>query len=145
MEHFCSFVSWPIYHQCKNYLCSEHYKTTILLRVQLRAWNCTMFTNHNNYQVTPQNKLQKNRMCSISILGRMKEILPNFQWNPPSKMQERGDQTLKTCCEGTLWVLRRVSFCGNSHIFQKRKSLWPPSSIPGIGRDMRPLSVLYQI
>ncbi len=49
-------------------------------------------------------------MHSISILSRMKEILPNFQWNLPSKTREQDDQTLKTfCCEIMFWALRRVS------------------------------------
>ncbi len=57
-----------------------------------------------------QNKLRKNHTHSISILGYMKEILPNFQWDPPSKTRERDDQTLKSsCCEITFWALRRVS------------------------------------
>ncbi len=58
-EQFCKFVSWSICHQCENYLCSEHYKTTILLRVQLRAWNSTVFMNNNNHLVMPQNKTAK--------------------------------------------------------------------------------------
>ncbi len=68
-----------------------------------------MFTNHNQL-ITPQKKLQKNRKSSISILGRMKKSLHNFQWNPPSKMQNRADRTLKTSsCEISFWALRRVS------------------------------------
>ncbi len=113
IEQLCSFVSWPICHQCENYFCYEHYKITILLRVQLRAWNGTVFTHRNDHLVTPQNKLQENRTHLISILGLMKEILPNFQWNPPRKMREGDDQTLKTsCCEITFWALTR--FC-NRH------------------------------
>ncbi len=47
----------------------------------------------------------------------MKEILPNYQWNPPSKIRERDDQTLKTsCCEITLYTLRRVSVAIVTHI-----------------------------
>ncbi len=40
----------------------------------------------------------------------MKKILHNFQWNLPSKMRKRDDQTLKTSSyEILFWGLRRVS------------------------------------
>ncbi len=72
--------------------------------------NGTMFTNHNNHLVMSQNKLLKNCTRSISIFGRMKEIILNFQWNLPSKTWEWDDQTLKTSsCEITFQVLRHVS------------------------------------
>ncbi len=45
-----------------------------------------MFTNHNRLR-TPQKKLQKNRSRSISILGRMKKILRNFNGIRPVKRE----------------------------------------------------------
>ncbi len=68
-----------------------------------------MFTNHNQLK-TLQKKLQNNCRSSISLLGHMKKILHNFQWNPPCKTLKRDDRTLKTSsCEISFWALRRVS------------------------------------
>ncbi len=85
--------------------------------------NSTIFTNHNQLR-TPQKKLQKNHRHSFLILGCMKKIFHNFQWNPLSKTRKRADQTLKTSsyeiyrcvslaivtnCESVLEVLKKRS------------------------------------
>ncbi len=102
MGQFCSFVSWPICHQCENYLCSKHYET---MRVQLRAWNGTMFTNHNNHLVTPQNKLQKSRFWFSVLWKKYSQIFNGI------RRVKRENETIKhktSCYEITFWVLRRV-------------------------------------
>ncbi len=74
-----------------------------------RTWNGTMFTNHNQ-RINATEKITKKSQEFNSILGRMKKILYNFQWNPPSKMRKRDDRTLKTfSCEISFWALRHVS------------------------------------
>ncbi len=72
-----------------------------------QMWNgtSTVFMNHNKL-ITPQKKLQKNRRCSMSILGHMKKILH-------LKMRRSNIENL------LLWNIilgAKTCFSGNSYI-----------------------------
>ncbi len=75
-----------------------------------------MFTNH--YQlITIQKKLQKNHRSSISILGHMKKILCNFQWNLSRINAKMRRSNIENLLLRNIVLDAKTPFCGNSHKF----------------------------
>ncbi len=109
---FYLFLNRTVRFIYENYLCSEHYETTILLSVQLQAWNSTVFMNHNNHLVTPQNRNAKISHAFSFDSRSYKRNTPQFSVESVRTRRSYIENLL-------LWnnVLgAETLFCGNSHI-----------------------------
>ncbi len=115
-------IPFQTHQQLVHLLNPEMYEHIIIIKVTKRITNSPLLiptalpsivVNQFCSFVSTDNvteKITKKSQHSISILGCMKKMHHNFQWNPPSKTGKQDDQILKaSSCEISFWVLRSVS------------------------------------